>query len=144
MGKASTEGAGNGGGGEAQQMKIKLFERSYLFSCRVLIMSIVALSMTTPMVIMMNVFPKKKNRVVRENVKKKNFVLLAILHLICTRYACFANWFQSIYIYGTHSLAHPVFAIIEQLLLGSPDEDEKQAEILSEMKIRKNTLTSDK
>lgn len=72
-------------------MKIKLFERSYLFSCRVLIMSIVALSMTTPMVIMMNVFPKKKNRVVRENVKKKNFVLLAILHLICTRYACFAN-----------------------------------------------------
>lgn len=95
MGKASTEGAGNGGG-EAQQMKIKLFERSYLFSCRVLIMSIVALPMTTPMVIMMkcpekDVFPKKKNRVVRENVKKKNFVLLAILHLICTRYACFAN-----------------------------------------------------
>lgn len=88
--------------------------------------------------------PKKKKQGGSRKCKKKNFVLLAILHLICTRYACFANWFQSIYIYGTHSLAHPVFAIIEQLLLGSPDEDEKQAEILSEMKIRKNTLTSDK
>lgn len=73
-------------------MKIKLFERSYLFSCRVLIMSIVALPMTTPMVIMMkcpekDVFPKKKNRVVRENVKKKELRSLGNfafdLHAIC-------------------------------------------------------------